>query len=121
MHAGQLHLSVAEAAGVIARQFPEWADRPVRPVSSHGTVNLLFRVGDDLVARFPLEPRDIDVKRAWLEREQVAARLLFERLPVPTPEVCRARRARRRLPAAVGGAPLVAGDSCVRRRRGRQH
>ena len=81
-----MHLTAEQAATVIGRQFPEWRGLPVRPVSSTGTVNLLFRLGDDLVARFPLEPGDVDEKRAWLEREQGAARLLIGRLPVPTPE-----------------------------------
>ena len=86
MHEGQLHLTPGQAAGVVARQFPAWAGLPVRPVASTGTVNLLFRIGDELVARFPLEPGDVDEKRAWLERELAAARALAGRLPVPTPE-----------------------------------
>ena len=86
MHEGQLHLTPGQAAGVIARQFPAWVGLPVRPVASTGTVNLLFRIGDEMVARFPLEPGDADQKRAWLERELAAARALAGRLPVPTPE-----------------------------------
>ena len=58
VHADQLLIDTGTAAALIAGQFPQWSPLPVRPVPSAGTVNALFRVGDELVARFPLRPGD---------------------------------------------------------------
>jgi aminoglycoside phosphotransferase (APT) family kinase protein len=84
MHPGQLTVGAETVRGLVAEQFPEWRDLPVRAVRSAGTVNALFRLGDGLVARFPLVPRD-DV-RAWLEAEAEAARELLGQTRFATPE-----------------------------------
>jgi aminoglycoside phosphotransferase (APT) family kinase protein len=89
MHPGQLALSVDQVAALVADQFPQWRGLPVLPVRSTGTVNALFRLGDDLVLRFPLLPGSgvgVAEKRAWLAAEAAAARRLVGRLPVPSPE-----------------------------------
>lgn len=86
MHPGQLHVSADTAAALVAEQFAHWRGLPIRPVDSHGTVNLLHRLGDDLVLRFPLLPGDVDEIRATLEAEADAARRLLGRLPVASPE-----------------------------------
>ncbi|MDT0308667.1 aminoglycoside phosphotransferase family protein [Streptomyces sp. DSM 44917] len=68
---------------LIAVQFPAWAGLPVRRFPSAGTVNALFRLGEDLVARLPLYQggaADVERERTWLPR-------LAPRLPVPVPEV----------------------------------
>jgi aminoglycoside phosphotransferase (APT) family kinase protein len=85
MHPGQLDVDAATAAALVDEQFPQWAGLPVSPVTSHGTVNVLFRLGGELVLRFPLEPGDAGAKRRWLEREADAARRLLGRVPVRTP------------------------------------
>lgn len=86
MHPGQLSLTVEVARGLVADQFPLWAGLPVRRIDSQGTVNSLFRVGDRLAARFPLEPGDVDATRYQLKAEAAAARELLGRTPFPTPE-----------------------------------
>lgn len=87
MHPGQLTPTVAEVADLVRTQFPEWADRPVRPVDSPGTVNALFRLGDDLVARLPLNPGDPAETRIEHEHEfALAERFRAGDLPVPTPQ-----------------------------------
>lgn len=84
MHADQVDLDVATVAGLVASQFPQWRDRPIRPVFSHGTVNALYRLGDDLVLRFPLQLRPDN--RAALVAEQDNARRIAAHLPVAVPE-----------------------------------
>ncbi|MEU4194621.1 aminoglycoside phosphotransferase family protein [Kribbella sp. NPDC026611] len=84
MHDGQLTVTSELVADLIASQFPQWRGRPVRAVTSHGTVNALFRIGDDLVARLPLLPGDR--VRDELEQEADAARRLRAISPYPTPE-----------------------------------
>lgn len=55
----------------------------MRPVSSAGTVNALFRLGEDLVARLRLQPSDDAAEQVHQEAE--AARRLLAVSPVPTP------------------------------------
>jgi aminoglycoside phosphotransferase (APT) family kinase protein len=71
---------------LIGEQFPQWRSLPVTRVASTGTVNAIFRIGDGLAARFPLEPRDGESARTWLEAEAAAARELLGRTRFPTPE-----------------------------------
>ena len=86
MHPGQLDIGAATVTALVAAQFPHWTALTVRPVRSHGTVNQLFRLGRDLVLRFPLEDGGPAENQLRLETEADAARRLLGRLPVPTPE-----------------------------------
>lgn len=85
MHADQVDLGVDTVRRLVADQFPRWRSLPVRPVASDGTVNALFRLGDETVLRFPLRPGPDT--RNELVREQENARLVAPYLPleVPTP------------------------------------
>ncbi len=85
MHAGQLATSVAQVRRLVADQFHEWGGLGVTPVTSAGTVNALFRIGDALVARFPLLPGEADVVRAQLRDEAARAAELHGSTSVPTP------------------------------------
>jgi len=53
MHAGELYIDETLVAGLLASQFPIWADLPIERVASAGTDNALFRLGGDLVVRLP--------------------------------------------------------------------
>ncbi|MBB5983490.1 aminoglycoside phosphotransferase (APT) family kinase protein [Kribbella solani] len=86
MHAGQLDVSVGLVSELISEQFPAWSGLAVRAVPSHGTVNALFRIGAELVARFPILPGDPAEIRAELDDEATAARRLRAISPYPTPE-----------------------------------
>jgi len=86
MHAGQLDVTTELVEGLVREQFPERSALVVRPVSSHGTVNALFRIGDELVARFPIMPGDPQETRKELGDEADAARRLLAISPYPTPE-----------------------------------
>ena len=70
---------------LIADQFPEWRDLPVRALASQGTVNAIFRIGEELAARFPLQPEDPEETRHSLENEAEAARELSGHTRFPTP------------------------------------
>lgn len=86
MHPGQLMVSPGTVRELVEQQFPEWQGLPVTGVASHGTVNALFRIGDKFVARFPLEPGDVEATRRRIESEAQAARELSGRTRFPTPE-----------------------------------
>jgi aminoglycoside phosphotransferase (APT) family kinase protein len=86
MHANQLRVPIETVRHLVDWQFPEWIDLPIEPVKSHGTVNAIFRIGERLAARFPLQPGDPRTMRRQLEAEARAARELLRHSPVPTPQ-----------------------------------
>jgi aminoglycoside phosphotransferase (APT) family kinase protein len=86
MHPNQLPVPRETVRELIDQQFPDWRGLPIRQVASQGTVNALFRIGDKLLARFPLQPGDVAATRRWLEAEAEAARELLGRTRFPTPE-----------------------------------
>jgi aminoglycoside phosphotransferase (APT) family kinase protein len=87
MHPGQLPISAGMVRRLVSQQFPAWRHLPVRAVPSQGTVNALFRIGPDLLARLPLQPATAaDGGRAELEAEAEAARELLGRTRFRTPE-----------------------------------
>jgi aminoglycoside phosphotransferase (APT) family kinase protein len=68
---------------LIAGRFPRWARLPLKRVPSGGTVNAMYRLGDDMVVRLPLMAggaEDVTRERDWLPR-------LAPLLPTPVPEV----------------------------------
>ncbi len=87
MHADQLRIDADQVAELVAREADELAGLPVREVASAGTVNAIFRIGDHVAARFPLQPDEPLARRTQLEREQRRTRR-FRRVsprPAPTP------------------------------------
>lgn len=68
---------------LVAGQFPRWAGLGVERVPSGGTVNAMYRLGEDMVVRLPLTAGgagDVFLEREWLPR-------LAPALPVAVPEV----------------------------------
>ncbi len=53
MHSDEAHTEPALVGRLVATQFPQWAELPIRPVPSAGTENALYRLGDKLVVRLP--------------------------------------------------------------------
>lgn len=82
MHDGELLIDEALVARLLADQMPEFARLPVRAVQSTGTVNALFRLGEDLVVRLPRLPRFVEA----LERELVWLPRLAPKVSLRLPE-----------------------------------
>jgi aminoglycoside phosphotransferase (APT) family kinase protein len=83
MHADELAIDEPLVRRLLADQFPEWAARPLTRVVPQGTVNAIFRLGDDLSVRLPrrngrTEPGGKELE--WLRR---LAPLLPLEIPVP--------------------------------------
>ncbi len=80
--AEELVVDEATAARLVAEQHPALADLPVRAVRSIGTVNAVFRLGDDLCLRMPRVPdwaESLDRELRWLP-------VLAPHLPLPVPQ-----------------------------------
>jgi aminoglycoside phosphotransferase (APT) family kinase protein len=85
IHDNEVRASVDQVRRLLAAQCPQWADLPVTalPDELEGTDHVLFRVGNDLVARMPkiawaVSQAESDAR--WLPR---LASLLPVRVPVP--------------------------------------
>jgi aminoglycoside phosphotransferase (APT) family kinase protein len=86
MHPDQLMIPLATVRKLVDAQFRRWRDLPINRFASQGTVNALFRIGERLAARFPLQPGEVGATRRWLESEAEAARELLGRTRFRTPE-----------------------------------
>lgn len=83
MHPGLHPVDDGLVRRLVAEQFPRWADLEVRRFPSGGTVNAMYRLGDNMVVRLPLVAawaEDVLREREWLPR-------LAPLLPVAIPEV----------------------------------
>jgi aminoglycoside phosphotransferase (APT) family kinase protein len=82
MHPDEVDIDDALVGRLVATQFPPYRDRSIRAVVSTGTVNAIFRLGDDLCIRLPRHERwtaDLEKELRWLGP-------LGARLPLAVPE-----------------------------------
>jgi aminoglycoside phosphotransferase (APT) family kinase protein len=86
MHPDQLAIPVETVRALVAEQFPRWRHLRIARVDSGGTVNALFRLGERLAARLPLEHGDVAAIRQRVESESLAARELSGVTRFRTPE-----------------------------------
>ncbi|GAA4738856.1 aminoglycoside phosphotransferase family protein [Amnibacterium soli] len=83
LHDGELSADATTVSALLAAQAPDLAALPVRPVSAVGTVNRVFRLGDDLAVRLPRLPADgEDAAREAVVVPRVAA-VLSVAVPLP--------------------------------------
>jgi aminoglycoside phosphotransferase (APT) family kinase protein len=53
MHENELPIDDALVRRLVDEQFPDWADLPLTRIEPWGTVNAIYRLGDDLSVRLP--------------------------------------------------------------------
>ncbi|MFF4953224.1 aminoglycoside phosphotransferase family protein [Streptomyces chattanoogensis] len=83
MHPGLHPIDEDLVRRLVAGQFPRWAGLSVERFPSGGTVNAMYRLGDDMVVRLPLVKggaEDVSMEQEWLPR-------LATRLGTAVPEV----------------------------------
>lgn len=83
MHTDEVPTDVTLVRRLLAAQFPHWAGLPVEPFRSSGTVNAVYRLGDDMTVRLPRIEGGVDdlvKEQRWLPR-------LAPQVPVPIPTV----------------------------------
>lgn len=83
MHVGETLISVKTASALVKAQLPRWADLPLAPLPTAGSDNVLIRLGEELVLRFPRTNSAVlalEVEARWLG-------WLAGRLPLAVPDV----------------------------------
>lgn len=83
MSSEKAELDVEVVRHLVATQFPQWAQRSIRPVEVNGWDNNTFRLGDDMSVRLPSAEGyvlQVEKEQYWLPR--LAALLP---LPIPVP------------------------------------
>ncbi len=76
-----MEIDAALAGRLIAEQFPQWADLPIRPVALGGWDNRTFHLGKAMIVRLPSAAR----YAAQVEKEQRWLPSLAKGLPLPIP------------------------------------
>lgn len=83
MHADEFEIDVALVQRLLSEQFPDWAGLSIRQVSSIGTDNALYRLGENMVVRLPRidwAVADVDKECTWLPK---IAPFLPISIPIP--------------------------------------
>src|SRR5215475_3582614 len=83
MHRGGLRIETEVVRQLLSAQFPQWADLPLRRVEPSGTVNAIFRLGDELAVRLPRRNGPTAPGSKELEWLPKLAPLLPVDVPVP--------------------------------------
>ena len=83
MHADEMDIHIALVRELLAAQFPHLAARPIALVRSTGTVNAIFRLGDDLCVRLPRVAKWAEsLNREWAWLPKIASHIS---LAIPQP------------------------------------
>lgn len=83
MHADEADIGVDLVRRLLRGQFPQWAELPITRLASGGTVNAIFRLGEDLAVRLPLTAggaEAVELEARWLPQ-------LAPLLPLAVPTV----------------------------------
>ena len=76
-----VEITVSLVSRLVAAQFPQWAELPLRPVEFDGWDNRTFRLGENMSVRVPSAERyapQVQKEQRWLPR-------LAPQLPLPIP------------------------------------
>ena len=83
MHKGEIDINMALVRRLLTEQFPHLAERPITLIRSTGTVNAVYRLGDDLCVRLSRGAKWADnPDREWEWRPQNAPHVS---LAIPQP------------------------------------
>ena len=81
MSPAKTNINAALAGRLVAAQFPQWADLPIKPVEFDGWDNRTFRLGEDMSVRLP----SAEAYAAKVEKEHLWLPRLAPLLPLPIP------------------------------------
>jgi aminoglycoside phosphotransferase (APT) family kinase protein len=81
MHADEVNIDVSLVCRLVAAQFPQWADLPIKPVEFDGWDNRTFHLGAHMTVRLPSTAAyalQVEKEHRWLPK-------LASLLPLPIP------------------------------------
>ena len=81
LRADEVNIDVSLVRRLVAVQFPQWADLPIKPVEASGVDNRTFHLGEDMAVRLPSGPwyaLQVEKEQKWLPK-------LAPLLPLPIP------------------------------------
>ncbi len=83
MHQGEIEIDIALVRQLLTEQFPHLVEKTITLVQSTGTVNAIYRLGDDLYVRLPRLAKWADsVNREWQWLPRIAPHVS---LTIPQP------------------------------------
>jgi len=85
LHEDEIDISDESVRELIGSQFPEWAQKQILRIRSSGTVNAIFRIGEEFAARLPLRAADAETTRQVLEDRARASAEFALNSPFPAP------------------------------------
>ncbi len=71
LHVNEVHIDEQLVRGLLASQFPQWADLSLTQVKPVGTDNIIFNLGTEMCVRLPRIPNaasDIEKEQRWLPK-----------------------------------------------------
>jgi aminoglycoside phosphotransferase (APT) family kinase protein len=71
MHVDEAYTDASIVRRLLAGQFPQWADLPLKRVGSAGTDNAIYRLGEDMAVRLPRRPgaaKQVEKEQQWLPK-----------------------------------------------------
>jgi aminoglycoside phosphotransferase (APT) family kinase protein len=83
MHTDEVDTDASLVRRLLAAQFPQWADLPIKLVQSAGTDNAIYRLGNDMAVRLPRihwAVGQVEKEHHWLPR---LASFLPLTIPIP--------------------------------------
>lgn len=86
MHQNEIDIHTDQVLALVTDQLPHLAGLDIRRIDGGGTINAIFRVGQAVAVRFPLQHQDPERVRRHLGREASAADELRGVSPFPVPE-----------------------------------
>lgn len=72
MHPNQIYLDTEIVTHLINDQFPEYQEIEIKQLNTQGTTNAIFRIGKNLVAKFPLQKIDPAESITIVQKEALA-------------------------------------------------
>jgi aminoglycoside phosphotransferase (APT) family kinase protein len=117
MHEGEVDIEVELVHQLLRAQFPQWAELPLARVQSTGTVNAIYRLGEDMCVRLPrvkLWAGDLEKELRWLPT-------LAPHLPLAVPEPVATGRPDAGYPFVWAIYRWVEGETFARDRGGDEH
>lgn len=87
MHPDQIYLDIKIVTQLIANQFPQYQEMEIKQLNTQATTSAIFRIGTNLVAKFPLQKIDEQDSYNIVQKEALAIEEFFTYANFPCSKV----------------------------------